>query len=379
MSVRLGIDARLLLVAQATGVERVLGELLRAFGELADPRFGFVSFVDRVPPRGLVVPGRVVVVPQRLRLLRPAFDSWIAWQMARAFAEHQLDAFLSPSTKIPLGGGPCFACVHGLEWAVRPADYGWRERLAQRWWLNRSSRRALGLVTFSNASHADLVRFAPGSTAPVRVFHEGVASVFGPTADAAQDRACLAQVGVEQPYLLAVASDEPRKDLAGLVQAFALLCQRRALPHKLVLVGRPGRGSPRTAAAISQQGLAERVLRLGYVPDRILAALYRGAALFVQSSRYEGFGLPLIEALASGAPVVARARGAASELLLDAGLLVEPEGPVALAEALERLLSEPDLAQALRAKGLQRARAFSFANSAQGVLDFLHERLEARP
>lgn len=374
MKRRIGIDARALLHARPTGVERVVFQLVDALARVAHPAHEYVLFVDEEPrgrlPRAL--PGELVVVPQAWGSLRAVADLWIAAQMRSAMAAHRLDAFLSPNTKFPLGKKPSFTMVHGLEWHVCPREYRASERVRQWVWFQLCSRFSAGMITFSRTTAGDIARVREGCAVPTCVVPEGVAPLFRRLAADERSPGTLARLGIRGPFVLSVASHEPRKNLHALVRAFARL---RDVPHQLVLVGREGRGTQRVSACIRTEGLEARARLTGYLPEEDLVQLYNHADVFVYPSLYEGFGLPVLEAMACGAPVVTADRGATREVAGVAALLVDPDSVDDLAGAIARLLAEPALRTNLSEAGLARARAFSWDEMARGIVGFLDHQL----
>jgi glycosyltransferase involved in cell wall biosynthesis len=166
------------------------------------------------------------------------------------------------------------------------------------------------------------------------------------------------RLGLDGPYLLGLGTVEPRKDLPTLVRAYASLAGE--LPHRLVLAGLAGWGQGALAAAVADSGVADRVLLCGYLPEADKAALFTGADVFAYPSRYEGFGLPVLEAMACGTPVVTTTGGSLPEVAGDAALLVEPGDPDALAAALAKLAGDPSARQAAATRGRARAAEFTW-------------------
>jgi len=174
----------------------------------------------------------------------------------------------------------------------------------------------------------------------------------------------------ERPYILSVASLSPHKNASGLLEAFRIARERYALPHELHLVGMPGTGADlvaRRLAAAAAAGLPVRAV--GYVDEETLRAEYEDASLLVFVPLVEGFGLPPLEAMACGVPVVASNTSAVPEVCGDAALLVDPEDPGAVAEAMGRVLMDPALAARLRAAGLARAARFTWEAAALATRD----------
>jgi glycosyltransferase involved in cell wall biosynthesis len=170
-------------------------------------------------------------------------------------------------------------------------------------------------------------------------------------------------------YLLFMGTLEPRKNLGGLLEAYGRLIARNPQAPPLLLVGRAMPQSAPILAAIQQAPFAGRVIHRGYVADAERPGLFAGATALVLPSFTEGFGLPVLEAMTVGVPVVASDRGALPEVLGDAGLLVSPDDPDELAAALQRIVTDSALAQTLGARGARRALIFDWTASAQGLRD----------
>lgn len=193
----------------------------------------------------------------------------------------------------------------------------------------------------------------------------------GPVGDPQRGRALAGGA----PYVLAVGTIEPRKDLPTLVEAMAHLWAEGHDTH-LVLAGPDGWGTPEVEEAVARTGAAHLVHRLGYVSDAERADLLAGAACLAYPSRYEGFGLPPLEAMAQGTPVVATSIGAVTEVCADAALLVPPGDPDALAKALDTVLTDDAAAARLVAAGRRRPPLFSWDRTAAD-LGALYRRLAA--
>ena len=214
----------------------------------------------------------------------------------------------------------------------------------------RNAARTCDLIVCISRYTADDVAKRLGVTSErLSVAHPGLNHRFSPDGPAPLESA---------PYILSVATLEPRKNLAAVVQAFSLLRERR--PDLSLLVA----GPPSGGAHGEFQGKGVKLL--GFVADDELAALYRGAAAFVYASRLEGFGMPVIEALASGTPVVAAAHPSLDEACGEAALRVDPEDTGAFAETLERALDERDT---FRAPGLEHARRFTWEATGRAVVE----------
>jgi glycosyltransferase involved in cell wall biosynthesis len=266
----------------------------------------------------------------------------------------------------PRGPWALVTTVHDLVPLRFPALVPARHRWAVRCLLGGALRRAARVIAVSEATRAELLARYRLPAARVAVVPEAAASQFTPpTAPAVA--AVRARYGLAHPYVLFVGFLEPKKNLGTLLEAVARLRRRGAWGGtELVIVGAPGWGAD-PAARAQALGLEGTVRLLGPVPDADLPALYAGALAFAFPSLWEGFGLPVLEAMASGAPVAASNRGALPEITAGAALLAEPE-PEAFAEALGELVGDAALRERLRSAGLARAAAFSWERTARETL-----------
>jgi glycosyltransferase involved in cell wall biosynthesis len=235
---------------------------------------------------------------------------------------------------------------------------GFRDGLIFRAVVPRAARRAARVLTVSERTQHDLIDRYGLPKERIVVTPNGVDPAFGPEG-AREDGG---------PYALFVGALQPRKDPVSAVEALALV----GGDLRLVFAGPDKGGGQELRRAVARLGLEQRVDLLGYVEQERLAALYRGAACLVFPSRYEGFGLPVVEAMACGTPVVAARTGALPEVAGDAAVLVEPGSPAALARGIaEALAGRAEFAAA----GLERARRFSWRETAERTLAVYRELL----
>jgi glycosyltransferase involved in cell wall biosynthesis len=197
----------------------------------------------------------------------------------------------------------------------------------------------------------------------LRVVPFGVGEEFAPLEAAGREEA-RTRLGLRGPYVLFVGRVEPKKNVERAVEAFFAAVMARKLPHDLVLAG-PARRTRSLDRLVKHLNIRDRVRRLGYVPDESLPPLYAAADLVLLPSKAEGFGFPVLEAMASGTPCVTSDDAALLELAGDAALAVDPERLDMLREAVERVLTEPETARQLREKGLARAREFTWERTVE--------------
>jgi glycosyltransferase involved in cell wall biosynthesis len=268
---------------------------------------------------------------------------------------------------------PMVLTVHDLSWEVQPEVYPLALRWRLRWLVRASVRRAALIIASSEHTAGDLRRLYGCTAEKIRVVPCAVDPRWAPVADPAILARVRERYRISGPYVLYVGGIEPRKGVDRLIRAFAGLRRQRAVPHQLVICGTPLRGAGPILALPAELGVDDAVVYTGPVPDDDLASLYSGASLFAFLGLYEGFGLPPIEAMACGTPVLAANRAALSEVVGEAGLLVDPFDDRAIVHALGRLLDDPALRERLREQGRRRARQFQPEPLARRVVDIYEE------
>ncbi len=291
----------------------------------------------------------------------------LGWPMVESLAGQAFDVVLAPHPLlIPARSGLRVITIHDLDFLEHPDRTRAEIRRDYPALVRRHARRADLVVVVSEdtarqvesrlgVSHDRLVICASGVPAWIR----SLPSTAAPPSDG---------------HVLFVGTLDARKNIGGLLEAYRLLVERRPETPRLVLVGRSTPDSARLLGSISSGPLAGRVDIRGYVDDAGRREAFAGARLLVIPSFHEGFGLPALEAMALGVPVVSSNRGALPEVVGDAGLLVNPDDPPAIAAAIGRVLDDVHLAEALAARGRLRARQFTWESSAiRMVRRFQHE------
>jgi glycosyltransferase involved in cell wall biosynthesis len=273
-------------------------------------------------------------------------------------------------TSPPFPPCPVVVSIHDLSFEHLPLTFKRRSRMQLRLTVRESARKAARILTLSENVRQDIIDTY--GIAPERVTTIPIAAPahFRPVTDDEEIQRVRHTYDIAGDYILSVGSIQPRKNLTRLVAAYARLRRERAegkLP-KLVIVGKRAWLYDETLRAIEEQGIGDLTVLTGYVPDADLPALYSGAVCFVYPSYFEGFGLPPLEAMQCGAPVIAGNRTSLPEVLGEAGLLVDPFDEAAIASAIARLIDDSDLRAELRVKGLKRARVFDWHETARRTL-----------
>jgi glycosyltransferase involved in cell wall biosynthesis len=313
----------------------------------------------------------VDVVSFRMR----TFTLWEQIGLPLALARRNIDVFHSPLGLPLISGAKGLATIHDLCFLTHRATFTPRMWLYFRLFLPLAVRRARIVLTVSEASKRALCELLAVSPTKIRVVRNGVTDDFRPTSDGDALECVRKRYGLPAEFMLYVGTLEPRKNVLRLLQACQRLWAGHGVMHKLVLVGRQGWMFQETFDFIAQAGLQDRVLVVGYVARADLPAIYALASVFVYPSLCEGFGLPPLEAMACGSPVVASNTSAMPEVLGQAARLVDPLDVEALTKALRDLLGNADLRATLRRAGLERARSYRWETSARQMLE-VYEELE---
>jgi glycosyltransferase involved in cell wall biosynthesis len=239
--------------------------------------------------------------------------------------------------------------------------------------LPRMMRRLTRVISVSESTRRDLASFARVDPGRIRVIHNGAdLDRFSPRDRDAAKAAVADALGLPPDFLLYIARlEHPGKNHVRLLEAFAALKRDTDLPHKLVLVGSRWNGAELIEAKVGELGLQSEVVFPGFVPNETLADLYAAADVFVFPSLFEGFGIPVLEAMACGTPVCASNVSSLPEVVGEAGLLFDPNEPNEIADAMRRLLTDPSLRAGLVQRGLAQAGRFTWDDAAAAVLEEL--------
>jgi glycosyltransferase involved in cell wall biosynthesis len=289
----------------------------------------------------------------------------IAWYARRS----RLNLIHDPTGTAPLSLAKAgrLTTIHDMVPFIYPRTSTILDWLVYRVWQPQMACRLDGIITVSQQSKKDILFYLEVKPERIMVIPEAANPKFQPLAQE-YFLPALKRYGIETPYILYVGSLEPRKNLLRLLEGYS---QLRSWSDKwsLVIVGARNfwKSSP-VVKEVKELGLKSYVRFTGYVPDEDLPAIYSGADLFVFPSIYEGFGLPVLEAMACGIPVVTSNTSSLPEVAGDAALLVDPYSVDEIAAAMRRVLCDPDVAAELCAKGLQRAKQFSWERTARETI-----------
>lgn len=286
--------------------------------------------------------------------------------LSRELRRHPVDLLHVQYTAPPFCPCPVVATIHDLAFEHLPETFKRRSWMQMRLTVRRTARRAAHIITVSDYSRDDLIRTYGIEPQSITVTPEAAARNFFPVTDETELRRVRESYGIQENYILSLSSIQPRKNLVRLIEAYSCLRGVRSggkLPQ-LVLAGKRGWLEHETLRSAERSALGKEILFTGYVPERDLAALYSGAICFVYPSYFEGFGLPIVEAMQCGVPVIAGNRTSLPEVVGDAGLLFDPFDTQALVRSLSQVLDDPEYRAELRLKSLERAKDFNWKKTA---------------
>lgn len=303
----------------------------------------------------------------------------IPFTLSAALRRNPVDVLHVQFTSPPLAPCPVVVSIHDLSFEHLPDTFKRRSRLQLRLTVRRSAQKAARVLVLSESVRDDVIKTYKLPRDRITTIPLAAPGHFRPVTNEKDLQRVRHNYEITGDYILSVGSIQPRKNLRRLVHAYSLLQESRPgvkLPT-LVLVGKKAWLYGDTLRAIEQSGVGDQVLLTDYVAESDLPALYSGALGFVYPSYFEGFGLPPLEAMQCGTPVIVGDRTSLPEVVGDAGLLVNPFDVNEISAALARLIDNPDLRDKLRVKGLQRAAQFSWRDTARRTLT-VYEQVAAR-
>ena len=333
--------------------------------------------------RAATTPGTLVRLSHRSADAGPSLPSrrvWTHLALPAWLPRSGLDLVHYPGHDGPLVGRmPSVVTIHDLSWLTQPQLHRWRRVARSRLVVGPLARRAVAVIVPSEATAAAVNAKLGIERRRIHITPLAAAAAFRPV-DASEARAITARLGVSDGGFLFVGTIEPRKNVAGVLDALAILrgdggAGAAGRDARLAVVGEPG-WSVSLPEEVARRGLRPAVTWLRRVGDAELAGLMSGATALIAPSLDEGFGLPVVEAMAVGLPVITSVFGAQAEVAGDAALTVDPGNPGAIASAMRAILETPSRAAELRARGLARAATFSWARTARETLAVYHSVMD---
>jgi glycosyltransferase involved in cell wall biosynthesis len=369
-------------ISQGGGIGRYTRELIHAL--TASKSSYTFRFFSAKPPPELPVADPVPTADHTTYYPAPLNERWLyrLWYRLRLplpvqWVTGKLDLFHSPDFVLPPVSGriPTLLTVHDLSFAHYPAVFP--APLIQ--YLNRvvpwSIGRATHILADSHSTKRDLMTLWQVPPEKITVLYCGVDARFKPVTDGKRLTAVRHQYSLgDSPYILSVGTIQPRKNYQMLIRAFKPVAEQQ--PHNLIFAGGKGWLYEEMMAEVDRQGLNGRVHFIGFVDDNDLPALYSAASLLTFPSLYEGFGLPLLEAMACGVPVVSSNASSLPEVVGDSGLLLSPHDEAAWSQCMAELLADPVRRAHMVADGFRQARQFTWHKASRQLLTLYQELLD---
>jgi glycosyltransferase involved in cell wall biosynthesis len=296
---------------------------------------------------------------------------WDFVSLPAMLRKSRVDAAIFPKNVVPfLTGCTNYVVVHDLAYFMPELNaYRWTDTLYMRALLPQSMRRADGVFAVSENTKRDIIRYTGCDPSKITVTYEAADGRYRPVTDAESLRSVKEKYGLPELFVLYTGSLSPRKNMVRLLEAFAAI--RAKVPHHLVLTGSKSWKDRSVHEMISRLRLTDRIRQLGYVEEEDMPALYSLASVYVYPSLYEGFGLPVLEAMQCGCPVVASSTSSIPEVAGDAAVLVDPRDSDAISRAIHTVLSDVQGRDERMALGVRRAAEFSWRRCAGTMLNVI--------
>jgi len=372
---RAGVNAQLLYLSssyRAAGISRYIHQLLAHLRPLASESEEIVAFTGRwiLPPE--------LESTRYFRIRSSALPTWnppvrIAWEQLLqplAAARERLDLLHSLGYVQPLlCPAKSVVTMLDLSFIRMPETFNPWNRLYLTTMASLSARRCHRIIAISESTRQDVIRYFGVPPGRVEVVYCGVDTQYRPI----QDRALLDRFRADRHlpgrFILYLGTLEPRKNVGRLIEAYARARRQHGIPHKLVLGGAKGWLYGQIFARVGELGLERDVVFASYIPYDELPLWYNCADIFIYPSLFEGFGLPPLEAMACGTPVITSSVSSLPEVVGEAAIIVDPLDVDALAGAIAKVLDDPDLAERLKAAGPRRAARFTWGETAARTLE----------
>ncbi|WP_430010164.1 glycosyltransferase family 4 protein [Methylophaga lonarensis] len=361
---RIGVDIHTV-GARQTGNETYIRNLLRQMMPMATEDEFFLYQTKAVALPEWMQQAQLRTVKPHNPLLRiPLAFPW-------ALKKDAIDVALFQYVIPPISSCPMVTMIHDISFEFYPEFFNPLSRKRMQLLIPFAARKSQHVLTVSEYSKRQIVERYGIAEDKVTVTYNGVAETFSPIENQTILDSTLQRFSLDKPFILAVGNLQPRKNIERLVRVYAKLRKKGLIEQDLVLVGQMHWQGHAILAEIEKHQVAEHVKTTGYVTDDELVALYNQADVFVYPSLYEGFGLPVIESMACGTPVITSDVSSIPEVAGDAAVLIDPLSDDALSAQLERVANDAALRASLREKGLVQARKFDWKTTAEKTLSIL--------
>jgi len=357
----IGIDVSRTAKQFKTGTETYSTELIKALAKI-DRQNDYLLY----SPRPLA--GKLPELPANFETkILPFGKLWTQVRLSWEFLFHKKpDVFFVPAHTLPLVfPKKTVVTLHDLGFRHFPELYSPVDLIYHNWATGHSTKHASRIIAISEFTKKDIMRFFAIDPAKITVIYEGY--------DEAVFRPLKEKKKIARPYILFIGRLEEKKNIVGMLRAYAILRKEQSIKHQFILAGNPGFGYEKIQAELEKlpKNIREDIILPGYISQEKYVELLKNTGILFFCTFFEGFGLPPLEAMACGVPVVASNRTSIPEVCGKAAILVDPTKPFEMAVALSRVINEPKIRNALISKGLARATLFSWRKCAEKTLNVL--------
>lgn len=368
---KIGIDARKI---ADYGIGTHINNILTNISALDKEReyFIFCSHEDKQKLEGLGENFHIIFDESEKYSLHEHFS--LSWKIKKL----KLNLFHEPHYVLPMFTScPTIVTIHDLVHLIFPQYLPgrWAYYYA-RFMLKKAVKKSSRIITVSKCTKIDLIELLSANPEKIRIVYNGIEERFFSRWTSKKLKSTQEKYQLYQPFILYIGNLKPHKNLICLIEAFRLIKEEIEDQLQLIIVGRDVVSYPALMRSAEKLGLRQSVRFLGFIPKDFLPGLYRLAELFVFPSRYEGFGLPPLEAMACGTAVVASNTSSLPEVLNDAAYLTEVSHPSQLAEAIVNVLKSDRLRKKLEKSGPKQAKKFSWKKAAQQIIEIYQEAMQ---
>lgn len=369
----IGVDARLL-SGPLTGIGRYTYELSKALARHSELKLSLYAASQVSVPiqRGLEL-SSIKSGSNHNRLSKMI---WSQTALPYWAAKDQVDLFWGPTHRLPRYLPNSIArvvTIHDLVWKYVPQTMRPLSLRVERWLMPEAIKLADLIMADSQGTADGIAEIFPQYLSKVRVVHLGAS-----LPNLRPDFSSISKLGIDKPYFLFVGTLEPRKNLERLIQAYARLPKLQRNQISLVIAGGKGWGGVNLETLLRQYGLQDSVKLMGYVSEQELATLYANAVFLAMPSIYEGFGLPLVEAMQYGTPVLTSHTGCLSEIAGDAGFLVDPLSVESISFGIRQLILDNELIKTLGSNAMRRSKEFTWEKCSNQAIAVFKEAASLR-
>lgn len=362
----IGIDGSRAAKKIKTGTEYYSVQIINLFGRL-DKKNKFIIYTPRD------IQNDLDSLPKNFtQKIMPFPKLWSQLRLSAETLQNPPDVLFVPSHTVPLYHiKNTVVTVHDLGFEHFPELYTPAELAYHRFTMRFSVKHAKRVIAISRATKADIVSLYKTNPSKITVIHHGIdLKKYSPLKNKKRNK-FYKKYG---SYLCSVGRLEKKKNTLGIVRAYAILRQDPKIDHKLVLVGRPGNGYDEIKNEIASQreNIQKDIIQTGYMPQDEMAEIVRAANIFVFPSFFEGFGLPILEAMASGVPVITSNISSMPEVAGSAGIIIDPHNTKQIAQKIKKIILDKNYYQSVRQKGLIHAREFSWTKCGEKTLEVLY-------